>query len=108
MFNTDPFYLSPRWKRLRAQILRRDGYRCRIAARYGIARQADTVHHIFPRNKFPQYEWEPWNLISVSRKAHMMLHDRNNNELTAEGRALLFRTAAARGITIPPAQGSGL
>lgn len=100
MFKTDPFYLSPRWKRLRAQILRRDGYRCRIAARYGVARQADTVHHIFPRDKFPQYEYEPWNLISVSRAAHMKLHDRNNNELSAEGRALLERTALEQNINI--------
>lgn len=98
--NTDSFYLSTRWKRLRAQILRRDGYRCRISARYGVARPADTVHHIFPRDKYPQYEYEPWNLISVSRAAHMMLHDRNNNELTAEGQALLERTALEQNINI--------
>ena len=94
------FYETRRWKKLRASVLRRDGYICRIAWRYGKKVEATTVHHIFPREEYPQYQWEPWNLISVSREAHNALHDRNTDRLTAAGKELMERTARRYGI--PP------
>lgn len=63
--------------------------------------QADTVHHIFPRDEFPAFEWMPWNLISLSATAHDRLHDRKTQELTEEGVALLRRTARRQGIELP-------
>lgn len=53
---------------------------------------ADLVHHIYPVDEFPEYAFEPWNLISVSRAAHNKLHDRDSDKLTAEGVALMRRT----------------
>ena len=97
----DAFYKTPRWKKLRERILRRDGYQCQLSKRYGKMVQADTVHHIFPREIFPVYEWEPWNLISLSAKKHDSLHARETHELTAEGIELLRRTARKNGIPIP-------
>ena len=85
-------YKARRWERLRAQILRRDGYRCQVSKRYGKAVPADLVHHIYPVDEFPEYAFEPWNLISVSRAAHNKLHDRDSDKLTAEGVALMRRT----------------
>ena len=55
--------------------------------------EANTVHHIFPREYFPEFQWQPWNLISLSTAAHNSMHDRDSDQLTAEGLELLRRTA---------------
>ena len=97
---TDPFYKSVRWKRKREKILRRDGYQCQYYRRYGKARQASTVHHIFPREQFPEYEWADWNLVSLSLDAHNKMHERDTHELTKTGKDLLRRTARRQGICL--------
>ena len=86
------FYHSVRWLRLRASILRRDQYRCQLSARYGRNVPANTVHHIFPLEDYPEFAFCRWNLISVSEKIHGKLHDRKTGQLTAEGRRLMERT----------------
>lgn len=94
MTETDRFYLSPKWQKKRKRILRRDGYIDQIERRYSATpKEADVVHHIFPRELYPEYEWCDWNLISTSTRRHNTLHDRNTNQLTAEGIKLLERTA---------------
>lgn len=95
---TDSFYRSKRWEEKRRKILRRDGYICQLSKRYGKMVQADTVHHIFPREYYPEYEWEDWNLISLSSAQHNRLHDRKTHELTEEGMKLLEKTAKKQGI----------
>lgn len=85
-------YKARRWERLRAQVMRRDGYRCQLSKRFGKAVPADLVHHIYPVDEYPEYAFAPWNLISVSRAAHNKLHDRDSDKLTAEGVALMRRT----------------
>lgn len=92
MKQTDPFYKSQRWKAVREAVLRRDGYMCQEAKRYGKMRQAETVHHIWPREAFPEIELAPWNLISLTAAAHDEMHDRQTGELTAKGKALQDRT----------------
>lgn len=96
---TDRFYLSHRWQALRKSILRRDGYIDQVEKRYGKIKEGNLVHHIFPREDFPQYQYEPWNLITVSQATHNTLHDRNTNKLTQEGLNLLVRTARKQGIS---------
>jgi hypothetical protein len=61
---------------------------------------AETVHHIFPIEKYPQYRWQPWNLISVSRNTHELLHNRITGGLSAMGEMLLRETASKRGIQV--------
>ena len=85
-------YKSKRWEKKREKILRRDKYLDKIAARYGRTEEAELVHHIYPAEDYPEYAWEDWNLISVSRKTHNKLHDRNTDKLTAEGTKLMERT----------------
>lgn len=102
MKDDESFYKSTRWKKLRAAVLRRDGYMCQESKRYGKMLAASTVHHIFPRDQFPQYQWEPWNLISLSAQQHDQMHDRTTRELTAKGKALLYRTARIQGIPPQP------
>lgn len=96
----DEFYLSARWKRVARRIMVRDGYQCQVAKRYGKTIQADIVHHIFPRELYPMYEWSEWNLIAVSKRAHAKLHT-DTGDLTEIGKDLLRRTAKKNNIQIP-------
>lgn len=97
MFN----YGSLRWKKKRLHILQRDQFMCQDAKRFGRFVEAETVHHIFPAEFFPEYAWEDWNLISLSKKAHSEMHDRESHELTEKGKDLLKRTARKQGLTPP-------
>ena len=90
-----------RWKRLRESVLKRDRYLDQVALRYGKRIEANTVHHIFPREFFPEYTYASWNLISVSHKTHNTLHDRDTHKLTAKGFELLQRTARRNNIELP-------
>lgn len=93
-------YKTKRWERLRRAVLARDGYRCQESARYGKDKTATTVHHIFPRDDYPQYQWDDWNLISLSAEMHNEMHDRNTGALTAKGRELMQRTARKRNMKL--------
>lgn len=83
---------------MREAVLARDGYQCQISKRYGRNVPANTVHHIFPAEDYPEYKWEPWNLVAVSSKVHDELHNRTTRELTDKGRELMERTARRRGM----------
>lgn len=97
---TDPFYLSQRWRKLRAAILKRDGYIDQLDLRNGEKHQADTVHHIFPRDKYPEYQWQSWNLISITASNHELLHNRATGGLSYYGEKLMEETADKRGIPL--------
>lgn len=95
--NVNSFYLTPRWQRLRAAVMRRDKYTCQWSKKYSpFPVQAEIVHHIFPRQWFPEYQYEPWNLISLSKAAHNKMHNRDGETLTATGLELLRSTARKR------------
>lgn len=74
---------------------------CQQSKRFGKLKQAEVVHHVFPRELFPEYELELWNLISLTRAEHNKLHDRETDELTPEGIELLKRVARKNGIPVP-------
>lgn len=101
--NERELFNSKRWQRLRAFVLRRDEYTDQIQKRFGKRITGQTVHHIFPREQFPEYTFEPWNLITVSTTTHNKLHDRDGHYLTAEGMELLERTARKKNIFISDA-----
>lgn len=91
-------YGSERWKKKRESILKRDGYQCQVSKRYGKMIPAKVVHHVFPSEDYPEYEWQNWNLISISQGVHNSLHDRITGKLTPDGIALLKRIAKKHGI----------
>lgn len=95
----DPFYHSRRWEHIRSAVLRRDQYTCQESKRYGKYIQATTVHHVFPREQYPQYAWMTWNLVSLSGEQHNRMHDRDSGNLTDAGKDLLRRTAKRNNIT---------
>lgn len=96
---TDPFYYSERWKKKRALILRRAGYKDQLRIREGVSINANTVHHIFRREEYPQYEWNDWNLIAISDRTHKQLH-KPDGQLSSLGRMLMMETAAENGIPL--------
>lgn len=92
---------NPKWEKVRTQALRRDNYMDKVLYRFGKFKQAEVVHHIFPRETYPQYQYELWNLISVTRATHNQLHDRDSHELSLKGIELLHRTCRKYHIEIP-------
>lgn len=85
-------YHNQKWKKKRERILRLDGYKDRVAAMYGRTMEANTVHHIYPADAYPEYAWCEWNLISVSQASHNKLENRTTRELTRLGRQLMENT----------------
>lgn len=94
------FYASGRWKKMARAVLRRDSYQCQESKRFGKLVPAEIVHHIFPREEFPEYELEAWNLVSLSRRAHREVHEEDGT-LSPKGIDLLRRTARRNGIPLP-------
>lgn len=92
------FYHTKAWKIKRKRILRRDGYMSALSKRYGKRIVGETVHHILPRDIFPEYQMEDWNLITLSNQEHNRMHDRVTGDLTDEGMELLRRTVRAKGM----------
>jgi len=86
------FYKTKRWLRKRSVILRRDEYMCRECRRYGKTTQANTVHHIYPLENYPQYRLTNDNLISLCGECHNKMHDRVTNALTKPGMEWKRRT----------------
>ena len=81
-------YKSARWKKKRLHILSLDGYEDVIEHRYGRRTTANTVHHIYPADEYPEYRFCDWNLISVSVGEHNKLENRSTGALTELGEEL--------------------
>lgn len=96
---TDSFYTGARWKNLRRRILARAKFQDQLALREGRQEEANTVHHIFPRDAYPEYQYETWNLIAISGRTHKLLHT-PFGDLSEAGWKLLKETAARQGVPI--------
>lgn len=94
------FYKKARWIELRNSVLRQAKYVDQLEARNGKMVAANTVHHIFPREKYPEYQWARWNLIAISKATHERLHNRFGEDLSALGWELLMETAQANNIPV--------
>lgn len=85
-------YNSKKWRKKSKHILRIDGYKDIVLGWYGCRVPANIVHHIYPVEKYPEYAYCDWNLISVSIAGHNKLENRKTGELTALGKSLMKRT----------------
>ena len=94
------FYDCEKWLRLRGCVLRRDKYMCQLCLNKNVMTQADHVHHILPREHFPEYELCDWNLISLCFRCHNEMHNRFTGELSKQGDRLMRAKAAERNIKI--------
>ncbi len=73
-YESNPFYLTTKWKRKRATILKRDHYQCQDCKRYGRTREATEVHHIKHLEDCPELAYDNDNLISLCSACHRKRH----------------------------------
>ena len=78
-------YSHKRWKVKRNYILDKQQHLDQELLRYGKHVEADTVHHIFPVEFYPELKYEDWNLIALSRATHNACHQRTSHNLTQKG-----------------------
>ena len=78
-------YHSRRWRRVREKALKLAGYQCQESKRYGVTREATTVHHIWPAEQYPEYAYCIWNLLPLTTENHNAMHDRVSRSLTPLG-----------------------
>ena len=64
------FYASPAWRALRAAVLARDHFWCRVCGR----RTANTVHHILPVTVRPDLMLDADNLEAICPVCHNREH----------------------------------
>ena len=84
-------YHNRAWRSKRKQILKRDNFLDKELLRYGRRIEADTVHHIYPLEFYPELALVDWNLISLSKENHNAMHNRSDHNLSPRGVALQKR-----------------
>jgi 5-methylcytosine-specific restriction endonuclease McrA len=80
-------YASVAWRRLRLQVLQRDGYLCQIRLA-GCTRAATSVDHIYPVHMAPELALEDSNCRSACRHCNSVLGARYGNKLRGRGNKL--------------------
>lgn len=83
--NNKARYKKQKWRDLRERVLRRDEYMCQECKRFGKTEQAVIVHHIFESDKRPDLFYSTDNLVSLCKKCHENMHDRQTGELSQSG-----------------------
>lgn len=68
-----PFYCSAAWRKLRLQVLARDGYRCTVC-HVPLASHQARVDHIVRRTDAPHLALEPSNLRSLCNQCDWQSH----------------------------------
>ena len=72
------FYKTQAWKRLRDDIMKRDGGICRDCWDKGMLTPAEEVHHIIPLTpdniSDPDIALNPSNLVCLCRECHKARH----------------------------------
>lgn len=68
------WYRSERWRRIRLDVLKRDGWRCRETGApltgKGNEPDAPVIHHMTPHGGDEQRFWDEENLVAVSKAWH--------------------------------------
>ena len=104
---TDPFYTSGPWLRIRDLALRRDHGTCVWCRRAGrtardahgrrVPVRATLVHHIIPRSERPDLELVLDNLVSLCARCHDEAHPEKHAGLTQKKDAV---PEIAKGIAV--------
>lgn len=81
------WYQTPRWRQLRALVLKEAGHvcQCEACAQTGRATAANTVDHIRPHRGDPALFWNRRNLQAMSAECHSA---KTAGEVNARGRVI--------------------
>lgn len=73
--NSNGFYTTRTWRKLREKVLKRDNYMCqRCLIKFNlIETEYLQAHHIKSREHFPQLQYDIDNLICVCRTCNLQL-----------------------------------
>lgn len=74
------FYDSERWRRLRFDVLKRDGARCVLCGRSAVHGVVLQVDHIQPRSLRPDLEWDPDNLQVLCQDCNLGKSNRDSTD----------------------------
>lgn len=67
-------YARSMWKRIRAEVVKRDNYRCRDCGERGNVKDPLQVHHIKPWAKYPVLRFMLSNLLTLHKSCHKRRH----------------------------------
>lgn len=76
----DPFYSTKKYRKWRADVLKRAGFKCEECRRYGrtdekgLPPAASTAHHIKHREDFPELAYDIENGQALCQKCHNKKH----------------------------------
>ena len=73
------FYKSKEWKAKRLEVLKLDKFECQECKKHGRITKANTVHHRFLLEKYPEHGLDIYvgskrNLISLCHECHEKAH----------------------------------
>jgi 5-methylcytosine-specific restriction endonuclease McrA len=63
--SNDRRYSTRRWQQLRADVLERDGYVCRLRTSPRCRGYANTAHHVEPVSEAPDRFFDPSNVVAA-------------------------------------------
>lgn len=71
---------SAEYKTWRLEVYKRDGYRCKMPKCYSQTRDI-AAHHIYPKKKYPEIQFEISNGITLCRSCHEKTYGREKSLL---------------------------
>lgn len=94
---TDPFYLSPQWRRLRVLVLKRDKHKCSWCGRDVSGIGQARVDHVVPRRQRPDLALTASNCRALCVACDGKRHQEKGNP------QLMHRGTDALGMPLDPA-----
>ncbi|MFD2234812.1 HNH endonuclease [Phaeospirillum tilakii] len=98
----DPFYRSRAWVALRAQALKRDGYRCVVCGSDVRAKGQSRVDHILPRRQRPDLALALSNLRTLCSICDNQSHREKRTGAQGREERFVVRGCDASGRPIDP------
>lgn len=77
--NLDKFYNGRKWRKISRDAKDRDKNECQHCKAKGLYAAAEQTHHIKELKEYPHLAYDLFNLISLCRECHNIVHDKVSN-----------------------------